>query len=148
VKIVDTNVLLYAVAEHERNHPAAKAWLDLALVGDEPVGFGWLAILGFLRLTTNRALASQPLSVDQAAGVVAGWLGQPAALVVHPTPRHLDLVTGLLASVGVGGNLVNDAHLAALALEHGAEVVSFDHDFGRFPGLAWLRPSAARSKGP
>jgi uncharacterized protein len=140
VKLVDANVLLYAVNENAEQHRAARSWLDLALTGREPVGFAWLVLLAFLRLATRPGLFARPLTLDEAARVVELWLERRAAVVVHPTQRHLSLLSGLLASVGTAANLVNDAHLAALAIEHGAEIVSFDRDFERFGGIRRLEP--------
>lgn len=140
MKLVDANVLLYAVNEDAPRHAVARGWLDAALSGPEAVAFAWIALLAFLRLSTRRGIFPRPLSLDDAASVVAQWLAGPAAVVVHPTDRHLDLLRGLLDPLGTAANLVSDAHLAALALEHGAEVVSFDTDFARFPGLRWRAP--------
>jgi toxin-antitoxin system PIN domain toxin len=141
VQLVDANVLLYAVNAESAHHLAARGWLDRALVGQEPVGFAWVVLLAFLRLATRTGVFSRPLGADDALNVVELWLEQPAATVVEPTPRHAALLRGLLDEVGVGGNLVNDAHLAALALEHGAEIVSFDRDFGRFAGVRARQPA-------
>lgn len=140
MRIVDANVLIYAVNEDSPNHAPARSWLDDALQGSEPVGFSWSVLLAFLRLTTRSSLFPRPLSVDDAAGAIEGWLSQPMAVVVEPTGRHLALLRGLLAETGTAANLVGDAHLAALALEHGATICSFDADFGRFPGVGWRRP--------
>lgn len=141
MKVVDANVLIYAVNGDAPHHEAARQWLDDALRGPEAVGFTWVVLLAFVRLTTRAGVFPSPLSVADALGVVEQWLRQPGAVVVHPTPRHLDVLAGLLAPMGTAANIVNDAHLAALALEHGAQVVSFDHDFGRFPGLSWQLPT-------
>jgi hypothetical protein len=135
VRIVDANVLLYAVNEASVHHQAARPWLDRALGEREPVGFAWPAVLAFMRLATHPAVFPRPLTPDQAAATVRSWLAQPAAMVVEPTSRHLDLLAGLLAEAGTAANLVNDAHLAALAVEHDAVLVSFDADFGRFRGV-------------
>ncbi len=140
MQIVDVNVLLYAVNEDAPNHAAARVWLDGALSNGEPVGFTWQVMLAFLRLTTKTGLFPSPLTIDEATDVVQDWLGRPLAVVVEPTARHLPLLLGLLSESGTGGNLVSDAHLAALALEHGAGLVSFDADFGRFAGVRWTRP--------
>jgi len=145
LKLVDANVLLYAVNEDAPRHTEARAWLDDALEGSETVGLAWTALLAFLRLSTRRDLFPNPLPLDTAVDVVEHWLGRPAALVVHPTDRHLALLHGLLAPFGTAANLVGDAHLAALALEHSAQVVSFDRDFGRFEGVRWLEPSGPAS---
>jgi uncharacterized protein len=144
VKLVDANVLIYAVNADAPKHALAKTWLDGALTRGESVAFAWVVLLAFLRLCTNPALFRRPLSTDEASDVVAGWLARPSALVVHPTDHHLDLIRGSLASLGTAANLVSDAHLAALALEHGAEVISFDTDFARFPGLRWRAPDPGR----
>lgn len=136
----DVNLLLYAIDETSSGHGRAAPWLGGALSGTETVAFTWAVLLAFLRLVTNPRVFTEPLGVDEAIGVMRGWLTQPAATVVAPTPRHLDVMGELLAPVGAGGNLVADAHLAALAIEHGAELHSADRDFGRFPGLSWRNP--------
>ncbi len=140
MQIVDANVLLYAVNERSEQHDDAKGWLDQALSGRETVGFTWIALLAFVRLTTHPAVFPEPLSIEDAAAIVRAWLAQPTAVVVEPTARHTDVLEGLLSDLGTAGNLVNDAHLAALALEHGADIVSFDADFSRFEGIRWRQP--------
>lgn len=137
--IVDVNVLLYAVSERSRPHAEARAWLDDALNGAEAVGLGWVALLGFIRVSTSPAL-ERPATVDDALAQVEAWLGAPAAIVVEPTVRHAAVLFGLLRESGTAGNLTTDAHLAALAIEHGAEIVSYDRDFARFPGLRHRLP--------
>ena len=143
MRLVDAHVLLYAVNSASAQHHRARSWLDLALSGDEAVGFTWIVVLAFLRLATHPGIFARPLSAEAALEVARGWLSQPAAIIVEPTPRHVDLLAGLLADAGTAGNLVNDAHLAALALEHGATLVSFDTDFLRFTGLRQERPPEA-----
>jgi len=140
LQLVDANVLLHAVNERAREHVAARSWLSAALYGGEPVAFAWTVTLAFLRLSTHPAVFPRPLAARQAADVVERWLDAPAALTIEPTRRHLPLLRGLLERAGTAGNLVGDAHLAALALEHGATVVSFDRDFARFEGVALRRP--------
>jgi uncharacterized protein len=140
VTIVDANVLLYAVNESEPRHGQARRWLDRSLSGRETVGFAWVVLLAFLRLTTKVGLFPRPLSVEQAITTLQAWVGDGPGVIVQPTPRHLSVVAGLLKSTGTGGNITNDAHLAALALEHDALVVTFDSDFQRFSGVRWARP--------
>src|ERR1041385_984988 len=137
MKVVDANVLLYAVNEDAPHHAASRRWLDAALSGDEAVGFAWVVVLAFLRLTTRPGLFPRPLTLEQAVSVLQLWLARPMAVMVEPTTRHLDVLHGLLAPLSTAGNLVTDAHLAALAIELGGELVSFDTDFARFPGLRW-----------
>lgn len=141
MKIVDANVLLCALNPAAADHAVAKRWLDRALGGGAPVGLTWVVLLAVLRLTTRPGLFPRPLSVDEAHRLIRHWIGAPSAVLLHPGERHLDLLSGLLDEVGTAGNLTNDAHLAALALEHGGEIVSFDADFGRFPKVRWIRPS-------
>lgn len=138
--LVDANVLLYAVNPASAHHAAARRWLDRSLSESEPVGFAWTVLLAFLRLATSTSVFPRPLATADAVAAVRDWLSQPTALVVEPTVRHLDVLAGLLAESGTAGNLVADAHLAALAVEYGAALVSFDADFGRYAGLRWERP--------
>ena len=132
MKVVDTNVLLYAVDESSRFHPAAHVWLTRALSGSETVGFPWVAVLGFVRISTNPRILPRPLALEHAEELVTSWLGQPTAVVVHPGRDHSASVFRLLAESGTAGNFTTDAHIAALALENRAEVVSFNRDLGRF----------------
>lgn len=140
--IVDTNVLIYARNEGVPQHPVAVGWLDAALSGREPVGFAWLALVGFVRLTTRQGILEHPLDVAGAMATVDEWLQAPPATVATPTNRHASILASLLTGRGTAGNLTNDAHLAAIAIEHGATMVSFDRDFDRFPGLRTLVPGS------
>lgn len=142
MNVVDANVLLYAVNADADRHDESRDWLDSALAGAETVGFSWISTLAFIRLATKPGLFSQPLPVADALQQIAEWTAQPGATMAEPTARHLAVLGDLLRSVGTGGNLINDAHLAALAIEHRGAVVSYDTDFDRFPGVAWRRPSA------
>lgn len=139
--IVDANVLLYAVNESMPRHRPAKQWLEEALSGEEPVGFAWVVLLAFLRIATLPALSPDPLTVEDACALVDDWLGTDPATVAAPTTRHLAILRGLLAESGTAGNLTTDAHLAALAVEHGARICSFDRDFARFRGVRSFAPS-------
>lgn len=138
--LVDANVLLYAVNESEPRNAEARDWLDGALGGGETVGLAWIVLLAFLRLSTKVGLFPRPLTVDEAIDRVRGWSSQPSAVAAEPTPAHLNVLGELLRGAGTGGNLVSDAHLAALAVEYRATVVSYDADFARFPGVSWHRP--------
>lgn len=138
--VVDANVLLYAIDRASAHHENARSWLDEALAGAEAVGLAWMALLAFLRIATSGAVYPTPLSVEDAAAQLEAWLAAPAAVVLEPTPRHLSLLRGLLSDTGTAGNLTTDAHLAALALEHGADIVSYDRDFDRFPGVRHRLP--------
>ena len=138
--VVDANVLIYAVNSQAPHHERARAWLDGALAGNEGVGFPWAVLLAFLRLTTSRAVFERPLTADQAIAVIRTWLGSPNAITIEPGPRHLESMAALLAAAGTAGNLVSDAHLAAVAIEGDAVLVSFDTDFARFAGLRWQQP--------
>jgi len=141
VKIVDANVLLYAVNTDSVHHDGSRTWLDSALSGRESIGFAWTVILAFLRVSTSATIFDRPLSPAQAAATAEDWLAQPPAVVVEPTTRHPALLAGLLTTSGTAGNLVSDAHLATLALEHNAEIVTYDTDFARFDGLRWSAPT-------
>jgi toxin-antitoxin system PIN domain toxin len=140
MKLLDANLLLYAVNKDAPLHAQAKAWLETTLSGRETVAFSWNVILAFVRLTTRPGLFRNALSPERAFDLVADWLGQPSATVVNPGPRHLAILRGLLTSLGTGGNLTSDAHLAALAIEQNAELCSCDADFARFAGLDWRNP--------
>jgi toxin-antitoxin system PIN domain toxin len=142
VLIADANVLLYAVNRSDERNSACRRWIEGALTGSETVGLPWQVLLAFVRLTTRVGLFPQPLAAGDAVGTVQAWLSQPAAVVPAPTSRHLDVLAGLLAGTGTGGNLVSDAHLAALAVEHDATIVTYDRDFGRFAGVRWTEPGA------
>jgi toxin-antitoxin system PIN domain toxin len=139
--LVDANVLLYAANENAREHSVSRAWLMQSLEGDETLALAWVVLLAFLRLSTHPAVFPQPLTLAEATELVEYWVNSPIAVTIEPTSRHVPLLRGLLDRAGSAGNLVNDAHLAALALENGATVVSFDRDFARFEGLPLLRPS-------
>ena len=136
----DVNLLIYAVDAESPRHGVARRWLDEQLSGSETVGLAWTVLLAFLRLSTNRAVFAQPLTSAQAFDLVDDWLAQPSTVVLHPGSRHAVILRELLEPFGTAGNLVTDAHLAALAIEHGATLASSDRDFSRFPRLRWVDP--------
>ena len=138
--LIDANILIYSVNQDAPQHTKAKAWLEATISGQETVGMSWIVLLAFLRLATRPGLFPRPLPTEAAFDLVDAWLGQPSVIVVQPDPRHARMLRELLVPLGTGGNLTSDAHLAALALEHGAELCSADHDFARFRHLRWRNP--------
>jgi toxin-antitoxin system PIN domain toxin len=140
VKLPDVNLLLYAYDSRSPRHAPARLWLEQVLSGAETVGLAWNVLLGFIRLSTRSAVVEHPYEVTEAISLVESWIAQPCATVVNPTERHASVLRELLAPLGAGGNLTSDAHLAALAIEHGATLCSSDTDFSRFVGLRWADP--------
>jgi toxin-antitoxin system PIN domain toxin len=143
VILPDLNVLIHAHNVDSRLHERARDWWDDALSGTELVGLPWVVLLGFIRITTNRAVLTNPWSVADALQRVDEWLAQPNVRILHPTSRHAALLGDLLRAVGTGGNLTTDAHLCALAIEHGCTLYSTDGDIARFPGVTWTNPLAS-----
>ncbi len=141
MKLVDANLLLYAVNSDAQHHERSRRWLDAALSGADTIGFAWIALLAFTRLVTKTSLFPNPLTIEQAMDQVDSWLGAGPAVVLEPTVDHASILRRLLAPLSTAGNLVNDAHLAALAVEHRCTIVSFDNDFGRFAGVRWELPA-------
>ncbi|MHB1534451.1 MAG: TA system VapC family ribonuclease toxin [Acidimicrobiales bacterium] len=138
--IVDANILLYAVDEQSRAHIAARNWLQEALNGSRRVGLPWQSLLAFVRIVTHPRALAAPLLPDDAWSFVADWLDAPAAWVPQPGRGYRNILGRLVCDLDLRGNLVSDAALAALALEHGLAVVSADSDFARFRELSWLNP--------
>ncbi|MGA8054562.1 MAG: type II toxin-antitoxin system VapC family toxin [Burkholderiales bacterium] len=144
MKLPDVNVLLFAANNASAEHEQARTWLESAFNEPGGVGLSWVALLGFIRLATRRGIFAKPLGVQEALSVVDAWLCEPQGIVLHPTQRHAQVLARLLIAAGAGGNLTTDAHLAALAIEHGATLGSFDRDFERFSGLAFEALGEAR----
>jgi len=142
MKVVDLNVLLYAVNENSVHHVAALRWWEKALNGDETIGLPWVVLIGFLRLSTSPAVFPRPLDVDAALEKVDAWLALDATRLVTEKDEHWEILRSLLAESGTAGNLTTDAHLAALTIGHGAVLASFDTDSSRFKGLRWETPGA------
>jgi hypothetical protein len=140
VKLTDVNLLLYAIDSTAPRHEAARRWLEEQLSGTETFAFAWTVLLAFIRLSTSVRVFTEPLQSADAFDLVEEWLDQPCATVVDPTERHTAVLRDLLAPLGTAGNLTTDAHLAALSIEHGAELCSSDADFARFAGVRWVDP--------
>ena len=138
MRLPDSNVVIYAFNSAASQHQAAREWFGHALSGTEPVGFSWLVLLAFLRLSTNPVAVPNPLRAEQALDVVDSWLAQPNARIIDPTERHAAILRELIEAAGTAGNLTTDSHLAALAIEHGATLATFDGDFHRFESQGHL----------
>jgi len=138
--IIDANLLLYAANGDDPRSESAVAFLERVLNGPRRVGLPWLSLTAFLRIATHPRVFPAPLSSDDAAGQVEEWLAAPAAWVPQPGEGHGQVLLGLVRGLRLADPLVTDAHLAALALEHGTGVWSTDADFARFPGLRWENP--------
>jgi toxin-antitoxin system PIN domain toxin len=145
VILVDVNILLYASNAEADQHAESREWLDGKLGGTAPVGLPWPTLLAFLRIATNPRAFRRPLTMSTAWEQVSAWLSAEPAWTPEPTERHAAVLGELLALPGVYGNLVSDAHLASLAIQHGLTLCSTDGDFARFPGLVWLNPLSARA---
>lgn len=140
MKVLDLNLLLYAINRDSPEHARARPWLESLLSDPGAVGLPWVVILGFLRVATNPRVFRNPLSVTDAIQVAEGWLSRPNVLVLIPREGHWRILVNLLRGSGTAGNLTTDAHLAALCIEYGAELCSADSDFRRFEGLRWHNP--------
>ena len=140
--LVDVNILLYAEDATSPMHEAARLWWDEQLSGTETVSLCWPVLKAFIRIGTNRRVFSNPLTVEEAVERVQSWLDQPCTRVITPTERHWIIFRELIEKGQAVANLVSDAHLAALAIEHGCLLYSTDSDFSRFPGLKWRNPLA------
>ena len=140
MKIVDVNVLLYAVNEDADRHAVLRRWWEDALNGDESVGLPWIVVSGFLRIATNPKVYPEPMSADEALAKVETWMSAGTVSVIVEKPDHWRVFRGLLSEVGTAGNLTTDAHLAAIAITHDATLVSCDGDFARFRDLRWENP--------
>ena len=141
--LIDANILIYASSTTFIQHSAAKDWLNRQLSGTVRAGFPWASTLAFLRVMTSPRILQYPLSMFDAWGQVTTWLAAEPAWVPLPTEQHPEVLGQLLALPGIRGNLVHDADLAALAIEHGLILCSTDGDFARFPGLQWQNPLRA-----
>jgi toxin-antitoxin system PIN domain toxin len=144
MRLVDANLLLYAYDPRSTLHTAGREWLESALAGPDLVRFAWLTLWAFLRISTNPRVFEHPLSTGEAESHVSSWLAQPCAGVLDPGERHWEILQALTRGGQASGPLVMDAALAAIAIEHGATLVTTDRDFARFPGLRWEDPLTPR----
>lgn len=138
--LVDANLLIYSFDADSPHHLSAREWLDAQLRGFPRVGFPWESLIAFLRIVTNPRLYAQPATMPVAWQQIGRWLtGEPSWIPI-PTERHPEILGEMLSSPGIYGNHVHDAHLAALAVEHGLVLCSADRGFARFPRLRWMNP--------
>ena len=144
--LIDANLLIYAVNLDSHHHRRARGWLEETLSGATSVGLPWICLLAFLRITTRPGILAHPLTSDEATGFVESWLAQPFVEPVVPGSGHWPILRNLLRAAGTSGNLTSDAHVAALAIEHGATVYSADHDFKRFTGVDHVNPLEQRRR--
>lgn len=140
--LVDANILLYAVDESSPFHRQASAWLTEQLNGARRVGFPWHSLIAFIRISTHVRASSRPLTPEQAAGFVDDWLAPDVSWIPREGTGHARILADLITRYQLRGNVVSDAHLAALAIEHGLEVCSNDSDFARFTEIRWINPVA------
>ena len=137
MRLPDTNVLLYAVNRHSPQNAVAHDWLERSAREPQGMAMVWVTLVGFIRLATRAAIVPEPLSVERALAQVQQWLDHPLVHLLQPGARHMDILARLLLEAGTAGNLTSDAHIAAIAIEHNAEVLTFDKDFARFSGLRY-----------
>lgn len=143
--LVDANLLVYAHVDSLDQHAAARTWLDDQINNGGRVGLPWPSLLGFVRLVSNPRIFARAETVANAWRQVEDWLGCEAVWIPQPTDRHPEILKQLLTKHALKSNLVPDAHLAALAVEHGLSLCSTDGDFARFDGLQWVNPLDAKS---
>lgn len=142
--LVDANLLLYAYDSTAEQHEAARAWLERTFSGSEPVRLPWVSVLAFVRIGTNARALKRPLELSEAIEIVSSWLARPNVAVLNPGDGHWALLARLAPDAQARGPLFTDAHLAALAIEHGATLATNDRDFARFDGLRIENPLAAK----
>ena len=138
--LIDANILIYAHVKTMEQHQRSKEWLDQMLNGPAPVGLPWPSLLGFLRLVSNPRVFEKPESIQKAWLQVKSWLSAPRVWIPCPTKSHAEVLAKFIPLTKGMPNLIPDAHLAALAIEHGVILCSADKDFARFEGLRWENP--------
>ena len=137
---IDANLFLYASDTSAAHHQASRRWLENTLSGEEAVGIPWAMVLAFLRVGTNPQIRKNAFSLQEAIAIVAGWLERPNVTLLNPGERHWEILRAVMIKGQARGPLITDAHLAALAIEHGASLATTDRDFARFPGLKFFNP--------
>jgi toxin-antitoxin system PIN domain toxin len=142
VILPDVSILVHAHNADSGVHAAARRWWDGCLAGSEGIGLAWAAMLGFVRITTNRRVVARPLAVRAVMAQLGAWLELPHVHVAQPSDTHFSRLSAELVRLGTAGNLTTDAHLAVLAMERGYVLYSTDADFARFAGLRWVNPCA------
>jgi toxin-antitoxin system PIN domain toxin len=140
VKITDANLLLYAYNESAAQHERAKEWLEERLSSPEIFGLSWQIITAFLRISTSPKSFPLPFNLDEAIEIVEDWLAQPQVKILQPTEKHWKIFSNLIVEGQTNGAIMMDAHLAALAIEHGATLATTDRDFARFLKLKTINP--------
>lgn len=140
MRIVDANLLLYAVDRGSDRHAVSRAFLERILQDEETIGIPWTVALAFLRIGTNPRAFPRALSSAEATAFLDGWLVRKNVVFLSPGNGHWRILSELTSAVGAKGNLIMDTYLAALAIENGAELCSADTDFSRFPRLRWTDP--------
>ena len=143
--LIDANLLVYAHVASFPQHSKARVWLDSRINAAAPVGLPWPSLLAFARIVSNPRIFDRPTTVSAAWRQVESWLATESVWVPLPTERHQQFLGPLIASAEGRANLVPDAHLAALAIEHGLVLCSTDGDFARFEGLEWQDPLRQRA---
>ena len=139
--LLDANLLIYAVNRDAADHAKAKHWVEETFSGQRgPVLLSWFTLVAFVRISTNARALTNPFSLDEALRVIGEWLALPDVSVIAPGPGHAAIFEAACRSANVTGNVITDAHLAALAIEHGCELASCDADFAKFPALHWINP--------
>jgi toxin-antitoxin system PIN domain toxin len=141
--LIDANLLVYAISRTAPQHEAAEAWLEGVLSGDTRVGLPWESLLAVARITTNPRIFSPPVAPDAVWSVIDSWLQVPIVWIPQPTEQHAEVLGRLITSYRLSGDQIPDAHLAAIAIEHGLEICSADTDFARFTEVRWVNPIAA-----
>lgn len=144
--LVDANILLYAHDTASPHHPEAGRWFESELSSGRPVSFALVTLLAFVRIASDRRISTHPIAPGTACSLIEKWLAQPNARMLQPGPRTWTILSELCASGQAKGPMVMDAHLAALALEHGASIATTDRDFTRFPGIDLINPLGASSR--